>query len=78
MDSDLGTIAIPAALNDWLQHAAAAVGQTASEVALRAIEEYVGDLEDARIARQRIMDIREGRSDTVTLAELLGRHGLAD
>lgn len=72
------TIAIPPTLERRIYQIARETGDDPADLVLRAIEEYVSDLEDLRIAEERIADLRAGRSSTVSLEELMNRYGLAD
>ena len=57
---------------------AAATGRTKAFYVREAILKHLDDLEDIYLAEQRLEDIRAGRGDTVSLEEVMKRHGLAD
>jgi len=69
---------LPPELEKRLDALAKATGRSKSFYAREAIIEYIGDLEDIYLAEKRLEDIRAGRADTVSLDEVLKRHGLAD
>lgn len=71
-------IALPPDLEMRVRAVAAAVGESPASVTLRAIEEYVADFEDARVAEERLEALRSGRSGTTPLEELMARYGVAD
>ena len=53
-----------------------ATGRSKSAVAEEAIAEYIGDLEDFYLAEKESRDIKEGRSSTTPLADVMRRYGL--
>jgi RHH-type transcriptional regulator, rel operon repressor / antitoxin RelB len=59
-----------------LDRLAKRTGRTKSFYMLEAIEEHLDDLEDLYLAEKRLRDVREGRSKTVPLAEVMKRHGV--
>ena len=68
-------VQLPPDIEQRLDELAKRTGRTKGEFAREAIIEYLGDLEDAHIARQRMDDIRAGRGKTVSLSELMAEHG---
>ena len=71
-------IRLPDDIERRLSALAAATGRTKSFYAREAILEHIGDLEDRYLAEQRLIDLREGRTKTVPLAEVMAAHGLED
>ena len=69
-------VRLPAEVEKRLDALAKKTGRTKSFYAREAIIEHLEDLEDLYLAEQRLEDIRSGRSKTVTLDEVLARHGL--
>ena len=45
---------------------------------IEAIQEHLDDLEDLYLAEQRLIDLRAGKSRTVSLDEVMKRYGLDD
>ncbi|KQT64307.1 MULTISPECIES: hypothetical protein [unclassified Aureimonas] len=71
-------LTIPPEIETRLDALARRTGRTTTSHALEAILEHIEDLEDAEMAERRLQDLQEGRSETVLLADLMARHGLAD
>lgn len=64
---------LPPEIETRLDAIARRTGRSTTSHALEAILE---DLEDAEIARQRLKDLDEGKSETIPLADLMARNGL--
>jgi RHH-type rel operon transcriptional repressor/antitoxin RelB len=71
-------IRLPAEIEKRLETLSKATGRTKTFYARQAILEHLDDLEDIYIAEQELADIRAGRSTTVSLEEVMKRHGLVD
>ncbi|HZK99743.1 MAG TPA: hypothetical protein VFC47_07570 [Caulobacteraceae bacterium] len=71
-------IRLPIDVENRLRALAEATGRTKSFYAREAIVEYIGDLEDAYLAQQRLADIHSGRTVTIPLEDVMRTHGLAD
>jgi RHH-type transcriptional regulator, rel operon repressor / antitoxin RelB len=69
-------IRLPSEIEDRLEALAQATGRTKTFYAREAILEHIEDLEDLYLAEQRMIDIRSGRSQTVTLEEVMKNHGM--
>jgi RHH-type transcriptional regulator, rel operon repressor / antitoxin RelB len=54
------------------------IWQSSQAAAVEAIREHLDDLEDLYFAKQRLIEIRAGRSKTHTLEEVERSLGLAD
>jgi RHH-type rel operon transcriptional repressor/antitoxin RelB len=69
-------IEIPKNLEDRLDALAHRTGQAKSFFITQAIGEYIDDLEDIYLAEQRLEDLRAGRSETVSLEDVMKEYGL--
>jgi len=72
------SIPLPADIEERLERLAQATGRSKSDHVREAIIEYLGDLEDAQLAEDRLKELRAGRSDTVPLEDVMKRYGMAD
>ncbi len=61
-----------------LEGLARATGRSKASCVRDALAEHLDDLEDAAVAERRLEDLRAGRSDTVSLEDIMARHGVAD
>ncbi|MBX4896535.1 MULTISPECIES: type II toxin-antitoxin system RelB family antitoxin [Rhizobium] len=59
-----------------LDELARRTGRSKSFYARQAILEHLDDLEDIYLAEKRLEELRLGESETVSLAELMTRHGM--
>jgi RHH-type rel operon transcriptional repressor/antitoxin RelB len=57
---------------------AAETGRTKSFYAREAFIEYIGDLEDLYLAESRLADLRSGATQSISLEDVITKHGLAD
>ncbi len=64
----------PSDIEQRLDDLAKRTGRTTSDHLREAIIEYLDDFDDAHLARQRLDDIRAGRSKTIPLSELLAQY----
>ena len=71
-------IRLPVEIEARLENLAKATGRTKTFYAREAILEYLEDMEDLYIAKQRMADIQAGRSKTIPLKELMKRYGMED
>jgi RHH-type transcriptional regulator, rel operon repressor / antitoxin RelB len=71
-------IQLPDDIEQRLDALAKATGRSKESYVQEAIVEYLADLEDFCLAEQRLADIRAGRAETATLAEVERDLGLAD
>lgn len=72
------TIRLPADIEERLEQLAKATGRTKTFYAREAILRHLEDLEDLYLAEQRLTELREGRSRTYTLDEVVRDLGLED
>lgn len=70
------TIELPTELENRLDALAQATGRSKSDYVTEAILEYLEDLADLHLAEQRLCDIQNGKSKTVSLEEVLKRYGM--
>ena len=71
-------IRLPEEIEARLENLAKATGRTKTFYAREAILEYLEDMEDLYIAKQRMADSQAGRSKTIPLKELMKRYGMED
>jgi RHH-type transcriptional regulator, rel operon repressor / antitoxin RelB len=67
---------LPPELEQRLDALGKATGRGKTAIAEEAIAEYLGDLEDFYLAETKSRDIREGRSQTKPLADVMRKYGL--
>ena len=71
-------INLPPEIEKRLAQLEKSTGPTAASFLEEAIVEYLGDLEDLYRAEQELKDIKEGRSFTQPLAEVMKRYRLGN
>jgi RHH-type rel operon transcriptional repressor/antitoxin RelB len=71
-------IRLPAEIEERLDRLAERTGRSKSFYARQAILEHLDDLEDVYLAEKRLEELRQGKGDTVSLADLMTRHGVED
>ena len=71
------SIRLPSEIESRLSALAMRTGRSKTFYVTEAITEHLEDLEDFYLAEQRLVDLRAGKSDTVSLDELMARYGLA-
>ena len=71
-------IRLPEDIEKRLDALSKATGRSKSFYAREAILKHLDDLEDIYLAEQRLADIRAGRDETVSLEDVIKKHGLAD
>jgi RHH-type transcriptional regulator, rel operon repressor / antitoxin RelB len=69
---------LPAEIETRLADLAKRTGRSKSFYAREAILAHLDELEDLYLAEGRLKDLREGRSESIPLTDLLRRHGVAD
>lgn len=67
---------LPPEIEAQLDELSRRTGRSKSFYARQAILEHLDDLEDIYLAEKRLEELRRGESDTVSLAELMTRHGV--
>jgi RHH-type rel operon transcriptional repressor/antitoxin RelB len=71
-------IRLPADIEARLAELARRTGRTKSFYAREAILHHLDELEDLYLAESRLEDLREGRSGSIPLNDLLRRRGVED
>lgn len=69
---------LPPEIERRLDQLEKATGRTKSSFLEEAIIEYLGDLEDLYLAEQELQDIKDGKSGTTPLSEVMRRYGLGN
>lgn len=72
------SLRLPDDVSSRLQSLAALTGRSKTFYMIEAIREHLDELEDLYIAEQRLIEVRAGRSKTLTLDEVERDLGLAD
>lgn len=72
------SLRLPAEIEERLERLAALTGRSKTYYATEAICEHLEDLEDLYVAEQRMIEIRAGRTETLSLDEVAAAHGLED
>ncbi|MHB1360056.1 MAG: type II toxin-antitoxin system RelB family antitoxin [Rhodocyclaceae bacterium] len=70
------SLRLPDEVTQRLEHLAALTGRSKTFYMVEAIREHIDDLEDLYLAEQRLIEIRAGRSKTVSLEDVMKRYGL--
>ena len=78
MDEKMLAIRLPAEVETRLEALAQATGRTKTFYAREAILEHLDNLEDLYLAEQRLTDLRAGKSQAVSLEDVMKRYGLED
>ena len=71
-------IRLPEEIENRLDALSKATGRTKSYYVREAILEHLDDLEDIYLAERELAEIRAGRSNTVSLEDLMKRYGMVD
>ena len=71
-------IRLPIEIEQRLEALAQATGRTKTYYAREAILKHLEDLEDLYLAEKELIEVRAGRSKTMSLKDVMTRHGLAD
>jgi RHH-type rel operon transcriptional repressor/antitoxin RelB len=72
------SLRLPGDIEERLDRLAALTGRSKTYYATEAICEHLDDLEDLYVAEQRMIDIRAGRTETLSLDEVAAAYGLED
>ncbi|MGR2705490.1 CopG family transcriptional regulator [Pseudomonas sp. IB20] len=65
-------------IEERLEALAARTGRTKTFYAREAILEHIDDLEDLYLAEQRLGEVRENRSEAISLQDVIKSYDLAD
>ena len=71
-------IRLPVEIEQRLEALAQATGRTKTYYAREAIMQHLEDLEDLYLAEKELIEVRAGRSKTMSLKDVMTQHGLAD
>lgn len=71
-------IRLPREIEARLEALAKATGRSKTSYAREAILAHLDDLEDLYLAKQRLMDIRAGKTETVLLDVVMQPYGVED
>ena len=71
-------IRLPVEIELRLEALAQATGRTKTYYAREAIMQHLDDLEDLYLAEMDLIEVRAGRSTTMSLKDVMTQHGLAD
>ncbi|HXR09285.1 MAG TPA: DUF6290 family protein [Candidatus Acidoferrales bacterium] len=71
-------IRLPHAIEKRLEKLARRTGRTKSFYVREAILQHVDDLEDIYLAERALQRIRNGKKGTISLEDILKRHGVED
>ena len=69
-------VSLPDEVLQRLQELADRTGRSKTFYIVEALREHLADLEDLYLAEQRLIDLREGKSRSVPLEEVLDRYGV--
>ena len=69
---------LPDEISQRLKRLADRTGRSRTFYMVEAIQEHLDDLEDLYLAEQRLIDIRAGKSQTVSLEDVMQRYGVED
>ena len=71
------SLRLPDYVSHRLQDLAQRTGRSKTYYMVEAIREHIDDLEDLYLAEQRLIDIRSGKTQTVSLEDMMKSYGLA-
>jgi RHH-type rel operon transcriptional repressor/antitoxin RelB len=72
------SLRLPDDVSERLANIAALTGRSKTFYMVEAIQEHLDDLEDLYLAEQRLIDVRAGKSEIVSLEDVMRRYGLED
>jgi RHH-type rel operon transcriptional repressor/antitoxin RelB len=70
------SLRLPSEVSSRLQRLSDLTGRSKTYYMIEAITDHLDDLEDIYVAEQRLADLRSGKSDTVSLDDLMRQYGL--
>ncbi len=68
------SLRLPDDLSARLGHLAEVTGRSKTFYMIEAIKEHIEDLEDLYLAEQRLINIRAGKTQTISLADMMSRY----
>ena len=69
-------VRLPAEIEQRLDRLAKTTGRTKTYYARQAIVEHLDDLEDVYLAEQRLTDLRAGKSQAISIEDVIKRYDL--
>lgn len=69
-------VRLPVEIENRLDALAQATGRPKSFYVREALLKHLDDLEDIYLAEQRLIDLRSGKTQSVTLEDVMKQHGL--
>jgi RHH-type rel operon transcriptional repressor/antitoxin RelB len=72
------SLRLPDDVSERLANIAALTGRSKTFYMVEAIQEHLDDLEDLYLAEQRLIEVSAGKSETVSLEDVMRRYGLED
>ncbi|OFV50251.1 ribbon-helix-helix protein, CopG family [Oligella sp. HMSC09E12] len=72
------SLRLPTELVERISHLAETTGRSRTYYMQEAIKQHIDDLEDLYLAEQALVDVRIGKSETISLETLIEEYGLED
>lgn len=72
------SLRLPEEIEARLERLSSLTGRSKTYYATEAICEHLDDLEDLYVSEQRMIEIRAGRTEPLSLEEVITQHGLED
>lgn len=72
------SLRLPTELVERISHLAETTGRSRTYYMQEAIKQHIDDLEDLYLAEQALVDVRVGKSETISLETLIEEYGLED
>ncbi|QPT40360.1 Ribbon-helix-helix protein, copG family [Oligella ureolytica] len=72
------SLRLPTELVERISHLAETTGRSRTYYMQEAIKQHIDDLEDLYLAEQALVDVRAGKSETISLETLIEEYGLED
>ena len=72
------SLRLPTELVERISHLAETTGRSRTYYMQEAIKQHIDDLEDLYFAEQALVDVRAGKSETISLETLIEEYGLED
>ena len=72
------SLRLPTELVERISYLAETTGRSRTYYMQEAIKQHIDDLEDLYLAEQALVDVRTGKSETISLETLIEEYGLED